>query len=543
MLESLLEEAARVSEELSFGDSGSSESIIARLSAAGSDAALAWGLLLLAQRRQLGEAEVSKPNASFAALVHASEAVREIACRTLWYEERAALLRFDVSGLRAHLEVHETMSRGLSTPAITLPVKLAHCWLDWLEGRSSVDAAVELGRAARQAQIAAHVIEAQVLTSLHHLSQGALDHATATARRASRMARAEAIPDAEALASLALARVRRRQDRPHLAVRILAGLAPHAPPIWREWMAWEAVLSGALSIRRLDPSSLAGRVVALADAARDGRPDLTQGPADALLARTANIHPLHADAQDAIAILCPNRSARGPIAAWRSGKTAELPAGITGVAFAGPVETTNDTTCARVVLLSSGKAQRVAALTSPAAVALYEADAGPAEGPTRPRTDSGLSALALAGGDMAVPDYFRQVYGYAFDPAVHNAVLTMHTHRMRERLGDSATLTREDASFQLAPRHALLLRDPRCEEPLSHRVLRSIATAGRRSATELAQEMDVPLRTMQRMLKDLHVGEDVVVVKSGRSVAYEIEDTTFSEPTRSRRFGDALIEE
>ncbi len=142
---------------------------------------------------------------------------------------------------------------------------------------------------------------------------------------------------------------------------------------------------------------------------------------------------------------------------------------------------------------------------------------------------------------MRVPDYFAEVYGYPFDTATHGAVLTMHGHRMRERVGDSAEVLRENGELWLVASRAIVLRDPRCEEPMPQRVLRVLATGGPVGSKELARTLGVPVRTIQKTLKELHADDDLVLVKDGRLVLYVVEDTTFSEPTRSRRFGGDLF--
>src|SRR5205085_10755199 len=76
------------------------------------------------------------------------------------------------------------------------------------------------------------------------LSAGAIDDSVELARRASRMAQAESLPQLEYLANLTLARVRRHSGRPHLALHILGALARVAPAAWSGWLGWETLLGG-----------------------------------------------------------------------------------------------------------------------------------------------------------------------------------------------------------------------------------------------------------------------------------------------------------
>ena len=91
------------------------------------------------------------------------------------------------------------------------------------------------------------VVEVTALRALVLASLAKTGDALTFARRASLMARTEAEPDAELLANIVLARMRRHVGKPHLAVRILDALArlvPHAP---RAWLEWERLLAGGTS--------------------------------------------------------------------------------------------------------------------------------------------------------------------------------------------------------------------------------------------------------------------------------------------------------
>lgn len=136
---------------------------------------------------------------------------------------------------------------------------------------------------------------------------------------------------------------------------------------------------------------------------------------------------------------------------------------------------------------------------------------------------------------MAVPAYFEGVYGYPYEPGLHGTMLLgMHIKRMRERLGDAAELERRDGRLTLRARRSFVLRDPRAQESLGQR-----APAGARprgAARRPGARARARRRTLQRELKELVLGEGLVRARQGRAVVYQLEDTTFSEPTRSRRF-------
>ena len=123
---------------------------------------------------------------------------------------------------------------------------LCRSWAEVIRGESSsVDTRLEsLRTEAVDAQAAVLAVEATALRSLAALNDGNIPVATERARRASRMARTEAIPRAELLAHLVLARLRRISGKPHLAARILSSLIEFAAPPWHPWMLWELTLSG-----------------------------------------------------------------------------------------------------------------------------------------------------------------------------------------------------------------------------------------------------------------------------------------------------------
>jgi len=91
------------------------------------------------------------------------------------------------------------------------------------------------------------VVEVTALRALVLASLAKTGDALTFARRASLMARTEAEPDAELLANIVLARMRRHVGKPHLAVRILDALARLVPDAPRAWLEWERLLAGGTS--------------------------------------------------------------------------------------------------------------------------------------------------------------------------------------------------------------------------------------------------------------------------------------------------------
>ena len=91
------------------------------------------------------------------------------------------------------------------------------------------------------------VVEMTALRALVLASLGKAGDALVFARRASMMARTEADPDAELLANLVLARMRRHAGKPHLAMRILDAIARLVPEAPRAWLEWERLLASGAS--------------------------------------------------------------------------------------------------------------------------------------------------------------------------------------------------------------------------------------------------------------------------------------------------------
>jgi predicted transcriptional regulator len=78
----------------------------------------------------------------------------------------------------------------------------------------------------------------------------------------------------------------------------------------------------------------------------------------------------------------------------------------------------------------------------------------------------------------------------------------------------------------------MLIPDPRVSQRTSDRVLRLLAERGAASARDAAGALHVSLRTAQAALTELAGSGACDARKAGRNVAYVVEDTVFSEPSR-----------
>lgn len=399
---------------------------------------------------------------------------------------------------------------------------VAEAWLSLFRGGSTLTAAWFDGATEHLRSISDPIalVELSVAESMCALEQGDIEHGVQAARLALRWADAEEMPQEQYLASLALARARRHRGTPHLSARIVGGLAKYAPQSWGTWLAWESVLAGAgvpdaSSAVRGGPAGVLGDVVAAlrvggrsTSALPSGMPAFVQADFDA-------VRGVFGDLDGA--------GARADVQGWITGASSVVPRGLHVLAA--------DVDTAFVVVGRDAAARRLLA-TAPA-----DAEGTPrAASARRPeRTEHGLCVLAFAGAtgvDEGV--FFKEVYGFDFEPRVHKSVFEMLLHRMRKHLGDGGSVERLDGRLTLKPSSELRIADPRCMPTLAEQIAGEISRRGTPSARDLAEALKVPLRTVQEALSSLSEDGGCVPVRDGRSVLYKIEDTTFLEPTRYR---------
>ncbi|MCA9671835.1 MAG: hypothetical protein KC503_39820 [Myxococcales bacterium] len=492
---------------------------------------------------------VTLPDASTLAMLIGSSPAADSALSLAFAQlARAALLRFDAQALEQTLAQQARCQ--LADAALRPWLDAGVLWLHLLRGERDglADHAAALEGAAARAGSAPLVIEAAALRALALLSVHDREQAREVARRASRMARTEGLPWWEYLANVVLARVRRLDGRPFMAIRILSALAGAAPPQWLGWIGWELLLAGADQAAR--PA-----VDRLAEFSRD--PGLALGgPREALYAaiellrccdagdaagyalRVARLRQALAGFADLaleleqLLVLLDAHAERGAVTAeldrWLVGDTDTIACGLFGPCL-GP-STQQVDVC--VIADPSGARRRVP--TRALALQKLSAPAAQIERSRRRegREDVALAALALAGpqgADVAV--LFRNIYQFAYAPELHEGVLRVLLHRVGARLGDVASVAWREGRITLQHGQPLLLGDPRCGGALDDRVLLSIARDGRTTARSAASSLRMPLRTVQATLRQLANEGVCRVERSGRNVEYVVEDTTFREPT------------
>jgi hypothetical protein len=430
---------------------------------------------------------------------------------------RVAAVRFDAA------RAADALQRGEKG---SLHRELHAKWHALLAGHPDPGGLQQIERSALAQGLADVVVDA---ASLRALALAHDDDALATAldqaRRASRMARTEALPEQEYLANLVLARLRRQAGCPYLAARILGALGRYASPLWHPWIAWElALAAGAESLGAIGDDWPVRHLHALLVAASQRR-DLR--PHDASLAGIGAF--ARADVTVLHGALDPDYdSANARLEAWRSGLEAQLPCGLIGVAGAVDVERARI-----VVILGPERAGRRVLCIGSEPLTAYDVRLEPLQR-RESRTDAIVAELALAGPRGEREEVvFARVWGFAYVPERHQAVMTMAISRARARVSGLATLARHGDRLVLTPQVRLVVPEPRGAPHADDRVLSVLAQRGRASASDLAEALGVPLRTVQASLKAL-VGEHFCAQdRRGRAVEYVVEDTTFQEPTRA----------
>jgi hypothetical protein len=149
------------------------------------------------------------------------------------------------------------------------------------------------------------------------------------------------------------------------------------------------------------------------------------------------------------------------------------------------------------------------------------------------RVETVLAILALAGGaGLDEKDCFRAAYEFELVPELHRGVFDVLLHRVRTAVEGMAELERSGGRLALVPRCPLLVPDPRVSQRTTDRVLRLLAERGSASAKDAAGLLGISLRSAQNALAELAGSGACDSRKQGRNVAYVVEDTIFSEPSR-----------
>lgn len=452
------------------------------------------------------------------ALAKGDRGARSLAAIAAGRMARAALLDLDGAGLAVWTDVLES----LDVEVATAPLASARGWGAALVGDGEgVRTAAEILRVEASTRgWPSEVIEAAVLKAVGASIAGDLDEAVQLARRASRMSRTESLPQEEYLANVVLARLRRLSGKPHLSARILSALLRVATRPWHRWMKWELMLAG---MEPDEPSEGAAALLRALRCARAG--DSTAMRTELEIART-EVAGFHSLAEDVSTLeeLISSTGAHGPdVAAFARGDGDAVPRGLAALGVIGGEAE------AAWVLADPKDARRV---LSPGHALAIDHTQLPTSKQRQARTETTIATLLLAGAEGAdEAAFFERIYGFAFLER-HRNVRDVLYHRVRDRLGELATLERNEGRIRLVPTRPIAVPDPRCSPPPEHSLLLVLASKGFASARQAADALGIPVRTVQDALKRLAADGACRPVKKGRKLEYHLEDTTFLEPTR-----------
>jgi len=510
-----------------YGRFAAADELLSRLATSPDPTAQMWGIVLRAQRWLAQPSHGAEPSIELASSALSAEAgtrrvagiVCSLGCRIAW-------LAFDRERFDAWHSLHErlTVSDSTDESELWLLAERAQGAVFDSDAVSARDHAASLATVARASEKASLVIEATVLRALAAMTGGELEEATALARRASRMARAEGRPQQEYLANIVLARMRRLTGKPHLSVFILGALANVASPAWANWIQWELDCSRE-ALPLPDEPALSSPASVLRAAASGSRERFDRA-VEECARRAHGFGHAQEDVECLATLLDVYRAAESPRdRLWLEGLLHEVPLGLHGVASADESGVVAYVTClggtASRRILSTGA--NLVALQSGAVIVDPSAQA---------RTDSTIAALLLAGEAGFEEDtLFRDMYGFDYAPNKHRGVRTMLYKRIRERLEGLGELLREEGQVSLRLGQTLIFPDPRCTAPGEHALLRLLARMGKLSAKDAAERLGIPVRTAQHALRQLAEDGACSVARKGRAHEYRIEDTTFCEPT------------
>lgn len=465
-----------------------------------------------------------------------------------------ALIDFDLGALRALVDSERL--RWARAPRAhgeaALELATAELWCEVAGGVRDVDPerAAQLERRALEARRAALVVQLCAARSLSAELSGDRDRAVEMARRASRMARTEGLPEAEFLAHLVLARARRSKHLPHLAVRVLCALAEVATTAFQPWIALELFLAGASpsDIQALLPEVERGRsparravraLFALSELTRHGDRGRFGSMKQELLDALSGFAPLrndYAELLDALDSRAEVGARRPELAAWCYGGTDIAPPTVHGLCVRAESESgVDDLAECYVVAGPAVTPRRILGLGAtlvdvPNVVRLRRTRR------KQGRVECMAAVLGLAGpAGLSTECAFERAYGFAYVDEVHRGVVDVLMQRVRAYLGDGAELLRSQGRVWLEVRRPLLIPDPRSAPRAYDRLLRLLAREGSARAVDAARESGLSVRAAQNALKELIDAGLCTQRKEGRQILYAVEDTTFSEPTRKLR--------
>jgi hypothetical protein len=254
--------------------------------------------------------------------------------------------------------------------------------------------------------------------------------------------------------------------------------------------------------------------------------------ADALMAATHGVSGIFEETSHLLCLLDPLRPATPEISAWRDGQRALPPCGLRAICAA--ADDTREGGWAYVLAAPGLKGRRTArfALRDTAELpAPAPGQLAPSADPAHVRTATALAALALAGAQGCdISEFWKLVYGFPYKVRLHQQTIDGLIYRVRQTLDGAGTIDRGDHRVVLTLHAPLMVPDPRCAESTDDLLMRALSHGSALTAKELADTLNMPLRTVQAGLQALVSDEACAPVRSGRNICYHLTDTTLAPP-------------
>ncbi|MEM9072685.1 MAG: hypothetical protein AAGE52_29525 [Myxococcota bacterium] len=369
-----------------------------------------------------------------------------------------------------------------------------------------------------------HQLEAACLKALVDVASGQRDDAREAARWASRHARMLQARPHRFVASLVLARTRRCDGRSHLASRIADSIQPVLPAAFRGWLRWEQLLCGEWGPAGDHQASSSLR--AMLEAALQGQRDLFETHRGSLL-EIANATPFLAPEIHALtALIDPDCSAMSdPVRAFVEGESHEVPFGLTNPT----PRSEHSSRTTSYVLHRPGRSPRRVLLCG--AALAPNATPLPLTRLRKGRLDLACAVIALAREPLSEETLFRACHGFRFARHLHEGALSMLVSRVRERFEGHVEVHRKGGQVWLHGAGAFLVPDPRSVVPIEQSLLALIARTGSTTTRVAARSLGVSLRSVQSAVATLVKEGELAMDRSGRSIGYRVDDTSFSDLT------------
>lgn len=401
---------------------------------------------------------------------------------------------------------------------------LIDAWHAVEHGASAIELLEGVARQARAEAAPDVLVDAtslRALVALDGFDSAGVEEGLSFARRASRMARTEALPSPACLANLVLARARRMGGQAYLASHILAALRRFTPHPWHDWLAWEQVMAAGRRVDPEEPHAHSLRSLLSSSVAGD------KAGVDGALSALSGVRPRFAKDVQVVVSALGVAGEHPAVAPWQRGEVEEVPLGLAGMARGADSE---------ALAYVHATAQGARRILAPGVGLLGRDVARLVRGKrVQGRVDTTLAILALCGPDgLPEEELFRSAYGFKYTQDLHHNTFHVMLRRAADKLAEVGELVREEGRVAARLHKPVVLPDPRCVARVEDRVLDAAARLRAPSAGGIAGELGISKRLAQKALESLVAEGACARTRKGRAITYGVQDTTFHEPTQTQ---------